>query len=235
MKRKILVLLALLLLFTPKVLAQADDLVIDLSSEQVSLILTESSMVLAASTDKKEASKKEVPKSVQLMAPNSHSTVKIDPKPTSNKKVNVTITPQTGKVVKESVDTVVAQGAAGQTVFKVKPKEDNIVLEQGTAQVSTNLPLQVDTQSHKLSAVVGDKPVGLSLLPTEALVAAGVAKPSVSLVSSRQQLLYEVSGQKSLDIFGVWNLTLPVKVDVSAQTGAVSRVDQPLLFTLLGR
>lgn len=244
-----------------ELVAQADDLIIA-ANGAVTVIITENSGVLAATTEKEtkkvEAPKKlEAPaKTVPLVSANTPSTVRVTPPANDQKKIQVTITKRTetpasqetkksGSVVTRVVDQVVEQGTGNKPVVSITSKRANeLTISQGEAKVSTNLPLQIDTTSHTISvALTPDQPTRVSVLPSEAtqgIINSGLLNKSslgnatVTLSQDGSGVNYTASGVRSGKLFGLVGLSSPVQVKLSAQSGRVVQTSQSLLFQTLG-
>lgn len=258
------------LLSAPLALAQADDIVIQ-GSGAVVLIITGNNVLgettKSTATKKEESPKTSSGKVVPLTSQTTQSTVHIDPKPTKDKQINVSITstsskPQSGtapsvtnnpapnsNTINKVVNKVIAQDAKGETVFSVKPNtEGKVTLQQGTTEVSTSLPLDIDSKTRTIQVVVGNQPTKLSVLPTAAVTsvtAKGLVTvsneasintilPQVSLVAEKGQLEYQVKGERAGKLLGILPVKTPVQVAVSAQTGNTLSVSQSPLFSVFG-
>ncbi len=268
-KKILTAILLIILVFSLPVqfsLAKADDLVI-MDDGRVILFITADSDVLAESTSK--ASDKPSPKpaappaparAVPLVPAHTENTVKITPPINNDKKVQVTITPQVTPPVSPSkpssvsqqpvntitktVDRVVEQGAGGQPVISIKSdKAKELTIQQGTIEVKTSSPLQINTVTHGLSVSPSQESGQISVLPKEAVQGAlnkglidtkSVDQAKVSLTKDSSGVTYTVQSEKTGKLFGILDVKSPVEVKLSAQNGKVIKTSQSPLFTIFG-
>ena len=151
---------------------------------------------------------------------------------------------QPGASVTKTVNRVVAQGTGGQPVFSVKSEQANqLTLQQGGTQVTTSLPIQIDTLTRVLSVPAANGPARVAVLPTEAvqgvvnsgLLDNGIANQArVNLVNGQGGINYVISGQRSGELFGLIPVQTPVQVELSAQTGKVVSSSVSPIFSLFG-
>lgn len=220
--------------------AAADDLVI---MDDGSVVLVITNPVLAASTDNIEEAKQILGKI--LVAPaHAQNTVEVDPKPTKDQKINVTIKTESKeknkppKEEKKKVDQIVAQGADKKPVFTIKSnKASEVTIKQGNVEASTPLPLTINTKSKAVSTKVGNEQVNIQVLPQDVAKVAeqkGVNKEEkITLTQEGGQAIYKETGNKKERILNLFDLSSPVEVAVSAQTGKTLRISQPLYFSVL--
>ncbi|SRR5260221_945269 len=153
------------------------------------------------------------------------------------------VTTQPASTVIKTVDRVVEQGKNGQPVVSIKSDNANeITLQQGTTKISTSLPIQINSSSHVISVVTPDgNSTKLSVLPTEA-----VQEPSQqgfitnsldtksTITEDKGQIVYNISGNKTGKLFGVFPVNSPVNIHISAETGKILNVFQSPLLSLFG-
>lgn len=221
-------------------LANADTLVIN-EDGSVNLIVGTNITSLGESVQNTLAAEVQA-KEVNLVPANVKSEVKIEPSKKDNKKVQVTVTPkpaptnkpsapQPAPIVKE-VDNVVATGKSGQVVLSVNPAgSGQVSLNQGQTQAATSLPVAVDSQSHSVSVVSPEGQKNVTVLPEDAVdqvVSKGLmsqeatsAKPATQIQVDKNQAVYQIAGDKQLNLLNVVKFNVPVKVEMSAQTGRV--------------
>lgn len=274
MRKHIFLFFLILFGFSPiatMIQAKADDLVIK-ADGAVILIITKDNNVLAETTKKDEEKPKEPEKpSAQkpaqhheepLTPPHSQTTVQITPPASNDKKVEVTVTqsrpnpalPQSQptnpatSTIKKTVDQVVAEGTNGKPVLTISSSRANeLTISQGTTQVSTNLPLTLDTLTHSLSigTLSGqNSPARVSVLPSEVLRdvldkgyinPTDIGKVKINLTKDSRGVTYTVNSQKKGKFLGVVDVIAPVQVKLSAQTGIIINTAQLALFTFLER
>lgn len=167
-------------------------------------------------------------------APGNSPTI-VSPKSTSATPTNV---------VSKTVDQVVAQGSNGQPVLTIKSDQARqLTIQQGPTQVTTTLPLQIDTLTHSLSVPSPNASTKVSVLPTEALQgildkgslnAQDITKAKINLTKDETGVNYTVQGERKGKLFGIFDVNSPVQVKLSAQNGKVVNTSQSLLFNMLG-
>jgi len=260
--------------FAAKVIAtNADELVIHDNGEVV-LMITNDNSVLAATTTKepeKTPPPKTSTKTVSLTPAHSESTVKITPPVNNDKKIQVTITTKStppvdtktppastsvtsttpsktdkpSDVQTKTVDQVVEQGSNGKPVISITSQKANeLTISQGNTQVSTLLPLQINTVSHAISVTSSPAETSrVSVLPTEAIqgiLNSGVINSSnidsakISLSQDQAGVNYTAKGEQKGKLLGLINVSSPVEVKLSAQNGKVVKTSQSPLFQYLG-
>ena len=111
-------------------------------------------------------------------------------------------------------------------------------IEQDGFLVLTDFPIKVDPREGDVAVETSTGNVFLSVLPLEAAKAALRARSISSVkeaafVEKDGQLVYEMKGDKDIDIFKVVDYSVPVSVDVSVSTGEVVFVDQPVWLRVL--
>ncbi len=247
--------------------AKADDLIIE-DSGAVILVITNNS-VLAETTDKKESAKPAAtpgaaPQIVPVAPANSESKVKISPNTTSDKKIRITIETTTPKAanqaafstipapkvtpttIEKTVDNVILRGADKQPVLSIKPNQNQnneVNIQQQNINVSTNLPIQIDTKSHVISVQTTSGTQQVSVLPDQAVKGAQqkivnqnleTVKSDVSLNQENGQTVYTVNQERKGKFLGAFDITLPSSVRISAQTGKTISVWQSPVSLLFG-
>lgn len=159
------------------------------------------------------------------------------PSPTATSPTN-----QQGALTR-TVDQVVEQGANGQPVISIKSgTENNITVNQGPTQATTTLPIQISSTTHVISVVGSNgNSTKVSVLPTEAVQGAtnqGLITSSVNakttLSQEGNQVVYNISGNKTGKLLGIFSVSSPVSVQVSAETGKVVKTTESPLLTLFG-
>lgn len=164
--------------------------------------------------------------------------------PTSALPIPTGVPPTSASVLTKTVDQVVAQGSNGQPVITItSPGTSTLTIQQGPTQVTTTLPLQIDTLTHVLSVPSQNQSAAITVLPKEALqgiVNTGLlntqqsSTAKIDLTKDTSGINYTVNAQKQGKILGVIPVKSGVQITLSAQTGKIVHVVQPLLFSILG-
>ncbi|HEV2339901.1 MAG TPA: hypothetical protein VGT05_04025 [Patescibacteria group bacterium] len=153
-------------------------------------------------------------------------------------------TSQSPAVTTKTVDQVVAQGSDGKPVITIQSDQAHqLTIQQGTTKVTTSLPIQVSTMNHSLGVPSQNQTGAINVLPSEALqgiVNKGIlntrnaSKAKVHLTQDTNGVNYTVDTQKQGKLFGVFPVQSPVQVKLSAQSGKIVNVTQPVLFNIFG-
>ncbi|HSX19411.1 MAG TPA: hypothetical protein VLE91_04780 [Candidatus Saccharimonadales bacterium] len=145
--------------------------------------------------------------------------------------------------ISKLVDRVSEQAADGSTILSVQPGDNKITFQQGQTEVSTTLPIQIDSQTHLLSTISSNGPEKISILPNEAVAGAtnlGIISkqqntaPKVTLTEVDNQIVYKIEGQRTGKLLGIININSNVEVDISAQNGKAVSTSQSLLIRAFG-
>ncbi len=240
------------------ILTKADDLVIKDDGEVI-LIVTNDGGVLAATSAPQATQEPSQPKTtapaptpvkvIPIAPAHVENTVQVNPPTNNDKKVQVTITkPITSKtpsnVIVKTVDKVVAQGANGQPIVSIKSNKANeVTVQQDETNVSTSMPVQINTATHAISVVTpnGDS-TKVSVLPEEAvhgvtqqgLITTNPTDAKNTLTQESGHIIYNIQGEKSGKIFGLININSPVSVKISAENGKVVKTTQSPLLSIFG-
>ena len=182
----------------------------------------------------------ETTKTAPVQAPAKNST----PAPTAAP-VKQTSSPTSAPVVssEKTVDNVILRDADKQPVLTVKSDQNTanqINIQQQGVNVSTKLPIQIDSKTHVVSLEAGGTTQQVLILPDQAVRGAEqkltnsnltTTKSDVSLVQGNGQAEYVVNQTKTGKLFGIISVALPSQVKISAKTGkTVSVWQSPLSF-----
>lgn len=128
---------------------------------------------------------------------------------------------------------------APQTI-KIQASDNTFSIIQGDAIAKTNYPIEVNTQDKQILVKSPSGYEYLKTLPLDAinsLQILGVQSEVESLNITQDQkgdLVYSSSGQKTFDIFGIYNLKIPVSANISVSTGKISNIDGPIWYKIFG-
>lgn len=254
------------LVFRSSAVANADDLIIDYNGA-VTIVPSETT-VLATSTESAPTpttapiTTPSTQKVIPIAPPNSDTKVKINPNTGDDKKIKITIetTTQTKtttapastttkptniKTVEKTVDNVILRGADKKPVLTIKPDEKNssqITIQQQSAKVSTNLPIQIDAKNHGISVQTSGGEKSVLVLPDQATKGAEESVKSqlptteshVSLSDEKGQAAYIVNEVKTGKFLGTFNINLPSQVKISAENGKTISVQKSPFSIFIG-
>ncbi len=133
---------------------------------------------------------------------------------------------------------------------KQKPQEIHILNTQGKFLIvqdgvaaETQYPIYVDTKDRKVSVSTDTGRQYILVMPSEALLSAirsnVVTKLNENSTMSLKQgdggeILYQLEGQKIISLFNLMELPVDVSALVSASTGKIEEVNQPVWLQILG-
>lgn len=122
--------------------------------------------------------------------------------------------------------------------IKVSTNSGNLELETPKFKAQTKLPLSINHGTKQLVASTSAGLRVINTLPDQALqnaLGAGIlAKNNLAELSENNgELVYKIDGTKNLKIFGFIPVNIPIKVNVSAETGSVVAENQSFITGLL--
>lgn len=146
----------------------------------------------------------------------------------------------------KTVDNVILRNANEVPVITIKANENqngNLSIQQQGVKVDTKLPLQIDSKTHVVSVDTSSGPQSISILPDQAVKGANdkitvsslkTLDSKVSLTETGGQPEYVVSQTKQGKFLGIFTVSLPSEVKISAKTGRVLSVWQSPLTLIPG-
>ena len=124
--------------------------------------------------------------------------------------------------------------------ISISLKDGNFIISQEGASAITGYAIDIDPEKNRLTL---DTPTGekyLSILPFDALESALRAKAitkanneDFKIAEESGNLSYAISGEKSVNLFNVYNLNMPIEAKVSASTGEILSTNEPVWLKLL--
>ncbi|EKD62006.1 MAG: hypothetical protein ACD_52C00324G0006 [uncultured bacterium] len=124
--------------------------------------------------------------------------------------------------------------------ISIQKENDGFLISQGSVNAKTNFPIVIDSMRGELSVVTGTGSRHILRYPQEVTETLRNAKivsvyDDVNILEGdKGELLYEVQGEKVVRVLGLFDVRGGVSVDVSASTGEVLKVDEPLWLKILG-
>jgi hypothetical protein len=114
-------------------------------------------------------------------------------------------------------------------------------LKQGSIVALTDLPIDVDAKLARLSVQTSTGTRFVSILPRQAAYSLLQAKYISELNSSMElkessdtNIVYHISGERVINLFNVYNYRVPVDGEVSASTGEIVSVNEPIWLKVIG-
>lgn len=159
--------------------------------------------------------------------------------------VVITVTSETGsseaeiKDFSESLVEIQAESVPQQVT--IKKQGEGLVLQQQEALVLTDLDLTIDAKSKRILVETSTGQQFLSHLPKEVLQTSILADYLTEEGLSRFELseneagqaVYLLSGQRRVKILKIFEFSVPVKLSISATSGKILEVDQPLWLPII--
>lgn len=141
----------------------------------------------------------------------------------------------------EQENEVEVMDGTEKTKVKIRSGENKFEFEQEGAKfsVKSNFPLTVNPTTRELTVTTPAGSKVVTILPQQAvsnMLASGVitATNSVDLkTESDGKLSYNIDGEKSKKLLGVFEVAVPKKLVVSAETGQVLIVNQSIFSRIL--
>lgn len=152
---------------------------------------------------------------------------------------------QPTNVITKTVDQVIAQGSNGKPVITIK--SDNayqLTIQQGDTKATTVQPLQIDSITHSLSIPSSNQSAIINVLPAEALQGIlnkgfldtqSAHQATINLTKDATGIDYTVQSQKKGKAFGIFTVSLPIQVKVSAQNGRIINTPQSLFLNFVNQ
>lgn len=119
--------------------------------------------------------------------------------------------------------------------------EDKFAIKQKGIVALTTYPINIDPKKAELSVATDSGLRIISVLPFQAVesllrakLITKVDQGKINLLEKERELTYVVNGQKIINLFNIYQLTVPIGAEVSASTGEILSVDSPIWYTIIG-
>jgi len=117
--------------------------------------------------------------------------------------------------------------------LKIGVSENSFYLQEGGIVAKTNFPISVDSKNAEISIKTESGEHFIAITPADAYQYSLRSKDLSKLTNEDIQILeknvgeivYEIPGEKTLNLFGLVNYDIPVKVSVSTLTGEITNVE----------
>lgn len=124
----------------------------------------------------------------------------------------------------------------------IEATPSGFAIKQRGVTAETSFPIKINSSENKLTI---ETPTGtklLSTLPYEAVrlltnsnLVSEVPNGEVTIVEKEQgEINYEINGKKYITLFKVLSFEVPIKAEVSATSGNVVNLDQPVWYAVIG-
>lgn len=121
----------------------------------------------------------------------------------------------------------------------IKATDSGFAITQKNVTVDTTFPIKINSRDNRLSVETASGERFLTVLPYEAvnqIVRTNLITKLISgsLIEKEEgEVVYEVAGEKEIVLLKIFIVAVPVKVEVSALTGSVITIDQPLWYSVV--
>lgn len=121
----------------------------------------------------------------------------------------------------------------------VSSQGDTFIIEQEGVKATTSLPLSIDPAKDKFSITTGNGNIFVLVAPFEAVESAKRSRfltdyKTVKIEEKDGDLVYKIEGDKSLNVFNIFDYKIPVTVDVSPSTGNIVSIEGSQVFKIFG-
>lgn len=186
----------------------------------------------------------EVKNLAQTSTPSPDATIYLQP---TGDRIQLTVESSEGKREADVTDyhqniIEIEQISAPQTV-NISSQGTDFLIQQNGISAQTAFPIQINAQRRELSLKTPSGLKYLSIFPHEAVENALKANlinrlENEGLIflaeTERGELQYQISGLRVIEIFNLFHYSIPVMASISASTGQVLEVQQPIWFSVLG-
>jgi hypothetical protein len=136
-------------------------------------------------------------------------------------------------------DDIVVVEEKGSATLRINATQDGLSIAQGGVTVNTSFPINVNSQKNRLSVETSTGEIFLAVLPHEAITQIIRTRIIDRLLDNtlaekpEGEVVYLVRGEKEIELFNIFSFSVPVAVEVSAVSGSVVKIDQPLWYSML--
>lgn len=152
----------------------------------------------------------------------------------SKKSMRISVASKSGEIEDLDDNEVEMETEDGVVSFKNSKDDARIDITQGSSSAHTNLPLNIDPKTKKISIESEGKGFEVKVLPDEVLksVSNGSAK-QFEIVVENGQAVYLINSTKNEKFLGLFSVSIPEEVKVSGETGKTLESKQKFLDTVL--
>ncbi|OGM20260.1 hypothetical protein A2955_00240 [Candidatus Woesebacteria bacterium RIFCSPLOWO2_01_FULL_37_19] len=118
---------------------------------------------------------------------------------------------------------------------------DKFLLSQNRIKAITDFPITIDSKSAEIIVKTPSGSKYVSILPSVAAdtilrtkVINTINGNRVSIIEEERELQYEISGEKTINLFNLYFYTIPVQTRLSASTGEILDIEAPIWYKVLG-
>ncbi len=132
-----------------------------------------------------------------------------------------------------------------EDLVEIEEREDNekinislesgkFAIEQGGFIAYTDYPINIDPEENRISLETSSGSVFLAIFPVDAAQTVlrskliTIAKDAFLSEKDTGTLTYQINGEKEINLFNITSYSVPVTTQVSASTGEIISVDQPV-------
>lgn len=138
-------------------------------------------------------------------------------------------------------DNIVELEEKGSRKLGIKATEDGFSLSEQGVIAETSFPIKVNSPENKLAVSTSTGERFLGMLPYDAVaqlirtkIISSVKGEKISLVENQEgEVAYVVEGEKQIALFNIINIKVPIRVEISAISGTVLEVKEPLWYSVV--
>jgi len=138
-------------------------------------------------------------------------------------------------------EIVEIEGDNSARTVSIAATDNGFIIQQKGIIAETQYPITIDSPRNRLSLNTDTGNRLLSVLPFDAVnqiirtnIISSVLEAKITLVEKEEgEVAYVVQGEKQIILLNIIALQVPVNVEVSALTGSVIKIDQPLWYSAL--
>ena len=114
---------------------------------------------------------------------------------------------------------------------------NEFTLKQKGATARTRFPITIDTKKAKLLVTTESGDHFLAVLPHQAVqtilrtkLLSQISREKIEIIEEERELQYLVFGEKVIDIYGLFQYSIPVSTKLSASTGEIMSIEAPIWY-----
>lgn len=165
-----------------------------------------------------------------------------------NGRVNLTLTSSKGNsttdVTSYKDEIIEIEETDAPKKIEISHKENSFVIKNQDISAITSFPITINSATRQILVTTPSGERFLAVLPGDAVINIFKANIVNKLSSKTKEinltetdkgdLQYQIPGEKSVNLFNIHTLSIPVTASVSALTGEILSIDQPAWLRIFG-
>lgn len=152
----------------------------------------------------------------------------------SETSMRISVASKSGEVEDLDDDEVEMETEHGVVGFKNRKGDSTVEITRGGSSAHTDLPLNIDPKTKKISVESEGEDFEVKVLPDEVLKSVpGDSVKQFEIVVENGQAVYLINDIKNEKLFGLFSVSIPNEVKVSGETGKALEVKQDFLNRVL--